>query len=62
MPTRSVLASCLLSSFLCVPFATASDPWLDDVSLLLGTGEREAYLRLGEAERQDFVRRFWEVR
>ena len=43
--------------------SAADDAWLDDVALLIGNAEREAYLRLaGEAERQEFIRRFWEVR
>lgn len=60
MPIR-ILPCFLLSVFLCVPLF-ANDSWLDDVALLIGNSEREAYLRLGEAERQEFVRRFWEVR
>jgi Ca-activated chloride channel homolog len=52
----------LLSLFFCAPLV-AEDGWLDDVALLIGTAEREAYLQLpGEAERQEFTRRFWEVR
>jgi Ca-activated chloride channel family protein len=61
MPNR-ILPLFLLSLFLCVPLV-ADDAWLNDVALLIGNGEREAYLQLpGEAERQEFVRRFWEVR
>ncbi len=52
----------LLSLFLCAPLV-AEDAWLDEVALLIGSAEREAYIQLpGEAERQDFIRRFWEVR
>ena len=62
MPNRSVLPF-FLSLFLCLPLAAADSAWLDEVSLLIGNAEREAYLRLAdEAERQDFIRRFWEVR
>ena len=61
MPNRSCLPF-FLFIFAAIPLA-ADTAWLDDVALLLGTGEREAYLRLAsESERQDFVRRFWEVR
>ncbi|HEX5718241.1 MAG TPA: GWxTD domain-containing protein, partial [Thermoanaerobaculia bacterium] len=60
--SRSVLAFYLSSLFLCLPLA-ADDAWLNDVALLIGNAEREAYLRLpGDAERQEFIRRFWEVR
>lgn len=62
MPKRCFLPF-FLSLFLCAPFAAADEAWLDEVSLLLGNNEREAYLRLaGEEERRDFIRRFWEVR
>jgi Ca-activated chloride channel family protein len=60
MPNR-ILPFFLLSLSFSVPVA-ADEAWLDEVALLIGNGEREAYLRLGEAERQEFVRRFWEVR
>src|SRR5687767_1071451 len=65
MPSRRVLAFYLFPLFVCLPLLAADDAWLDDVSLLIGNAEREAYLRLplpGEAERQEFIRRFWEVR
>jgi len=63
MLKRIFVSFCLLSLFLQVPLAAADDAWLDEVSLLIGNGEREAYLRLAdEAEQQDFIRRFWEVR
>ncbi|HVG09427.1 MAG TPA: VWA domain-containing protein [Thermoanaerobaculia bacterium] len=62
MSYRYFLPCFLLSLFLCAPLA-AEDPWLDDVALLIGNAEREAYLQVpGEAERQEFIRRFWEVR
>ncbi|HET9227005.1 MAG TPA: VWA domain-containing protein [Thermoanaerobaculia bacterium] len=61
MPTR-ILPCFLLSLSLSAPLI-ANDAWLDDVALLIGSGEREAYLRLAtEEERQDFIRRFWQVR
>lgn len=60
MPNRS-LPCFLLSLSLCAPLA-ADDAWLDEVALLIGNAEREAYLRLPETERQEFARRFWEVR
>lgn len=60
MPIR-ILPCFLLSLFLCVPLV-AEEAWLDEVSLLIGNAEREAYLRLSSEEKQDFVRRFWEVR
>ncbi|HEX6863305.1 MAG TPA: GWxTD domain-containing protein, partial [Thermoanaerobaculia bacterium] len=60
MPNR-ILPCFLLSLLVCAPLV-ADDAWLNDVALLIGNGEREAYLRLPEAERPEFVRRFWEVR
>ncbi len=40
-----------------------SQAFLETVDLLIAPREREAFLRLaGEAERQVFIRRFWEVR
>lgn len=60
MPNRVFLPFFLFLSF-CAPLS--AEPWLDDVALLIGNGEREAYQRLaGEEERQEFIRRFWEVR
>lgn len=62
MPSRSFLPFCLFSLFVCVPLL-ADDSWLDDVAPLIASGEREAFLRLADdAERQEFVRRFWQVR
>lgn len=62
MPKRTFLSVCLLLSFLGAPLA-AHESWLNDVALLIGDAERDAYLRLtGEAERQEFIRRFWGVR
>src|SRR5689334_16361221 len=61
MPNRRFLGLYLVSLLLSLPLI--AETWLDDVGLLIGNGEREAYLRLAdEAQRQDFVRRFWEVR
>ena len=61
MPTR-FLPCFLLSLSLSAPLI-ANDAWLDDVALLIGSGERDAYLSLAsDAERQDFIRRFWKVR
>jgi VWFA-related protein len=72
MPNRSSLTAGFFFLSLLIPSAflaaeeaasTASESWLDEVSLLLGTGERQAFLRLvDEAQRQEFVRRFWQVR
>jgi Ca-activated chloride channel family protein len=67
MPNRSVVPF-FLFLFLSVPLSAADTvwldtAWLDEVGLLIGNGEREAYLQLAdETQRQDFVRRFWEVR
>lgn len=61
MPIR-ILSWCLLSLSLCAPLI-AEDAWLNDVALLIGSGEQDAYLRLStDEERRDFIRRFWEVR
>lgn len=61
MPNRSFLLS-FLFILAAIPLA-ADTAWLEEVSPLIGNGEREAYLRLAsEEERQDFIRRFWEVR
>lgn len=66
MPNRSFLACCVFSILLCHPLHAedeATESWLDDVEPLIATGEREAFLKLsGDAERQEFIRRFWQVR
>jgi len=65
MPSRSFVPCYLLSLFLCIPLLAEdpADSWLEDVAPLLGTGEREAFLRLSdEAQKQEFIRRFWQVR
>lgn len=64
--SRGFLPSFLFSLLLLQPIsalAAAADGWLDEVEPLIGDGEREAYQQLSdETARQEFIRRFWQVR
>ncbi|HYN23019.1 MAG TPA: VWA domain-containing protein, partial [Thermoanaerobaculia bacterium] len=70
MPNRSSLAAGFLFTLLLIPFAlsateavAAPESWLEEVAPLIGTGEREAFLRIAdEVQRQEFVRKFWVAR
>src|SRR5688572_16231746 len=70
MPNRSSLAAGLLFTLLLIPCAISAteavatpESWLEEVAPLIGTGEREAFLRItDEGQRQEFVRKFWAAR